>query len=93
MFQKEVKINEFDIAKRMQINSLTVKELLNKLDHLNIIDYKEASSNEDFTFLTPREDDKTINRISRSIEKYLNQQQKKSKELIYFIKNNTSLSF
>ena len=80
VFQKEVKINEFDIAKRMQINSLTVKELLNKLDHLNIIDYKEASSNEDFTFLTPREDDKTINRISRSIEKYLNQQQKKSKE-------------
>ena len=93
VFQKEVKINEFDIAKRMQINSLTVKELLNKLDHLNIIDYKEASSNEDFTFLTPREDDKTINRISRSIEKYLNQQQKKSKELIYFIRNNTTCRY
>ena len=93
IFQKEVKINEFDIAKRMQINSLTVKELLNKLDHLNIIDYKEASSNEDFTFLTPREDDKTINRISKSIEKYLNQQQKKSKELIYFIKNNTTCRY
>jgi len=93
VFQKEVKINEFDIAKRMQINSLTVKELLNRLDHLNIIDYKEASSNEDFTFLTPREDDKTINRISRSIEKYLNQQQKKSKELIYFIRNNTTCRY
>ena len=93
VFQKEVKINEFDIAKRMQINSLTVKELLNKLDHLNIIDYKEASSNEDFTFLTPREDDKTINRISRSIEKYLNQQQQKSKELIYFIRNNTTCRY
>ena len=93
VFQKEVKINEFDIAKRMQINSLTVKELLNKLDHLNIIDYKEASYNEDFTFLTPREDDKTINRISRSIEKYLNQQQKKSKELIYFIRNNTTCRY
>ena len=93
VFQKEVKINEFDIAKRMQMNSLTVKELLNKLDHLNIIDYKEASSNEDFTFLTPREDDKTINRISRSIEKYLNQQQKKSKELIYFIRNNTTCRY
>ncbi|MDC3344742.1 RecQ family ATP-dependent DNA helicase [Flavobacteriaceae bacterium] len=93
VFQKKTKINEFDIAKRMQINSLNVKELLNKLDHLNIIDYKEASSNEDFTFLSPREDDKTINRISRSIEKYLNQQQKKSKELIYFIKNNTTCRY
>ena len=90
IFQKEVKINEFDIAKRMQINSLTVKELLNRLDHLNIINYKEASSNEEFTFLIPREDDKTINRISKSIEKYLNQQQQKSEELIYFIKNNTT---
>ncbi len=90
VFQKEVKINEFDIAKRMQINSLTVRELLNRLDHSNIINYKEASSNEEFTFLTPREDDKTINRISKSIEKYLNQQQKKSEELIYFIKNNTT---
>ena len=90
VFQKEVKINEFDIAKRMQINSLTVRELLNRLDHLNIINYKEASSNEEFTFLTPREDDKTINRISKSIEKYLNQQQQKSEELIYFIKNNTT---
>ena len=93
VFQKEVKINEFDIAKRMQINSLTVRELLNRLDHLNIINYKEASSNEEFTFLTPREDDKTINRISRSIEKYLNQQQKKSKELIYFIRNNTTCRY
>jgi len=74
----------------MQINSLTVRELLNRLDHLNIINYKEASSNEEFTFLTPREDDKTINRISKSIEKYLNQQQQKSEELIYFIKNNTT---
>jgi len=90
VFQKEVKINEFDIAKRMQINSLTVRELLNRLDHSNIINYKQASSNEEFTFLTPREDDKTINRISKSIEKYLNQQQQKSEELIYFIKNNTT---
>ncbi|MDA8762451.1 RecQ family ATP-dependent DNA helicase [Flavobacteriaceae bacterium] len=90
IFQKEVKINEFDIAKRMQINSLTVRELLNRLDHLNIINYKEASSNEEFTFLTPREDDKTINKISKSIEKYLNQQQKKSEELICFVKNNTT---
>ena len=73
-----MKINEFDIAKRMQINSLTVRELLNRLDHLNIINYKEASSNEEFIFLTPREDDKTINRISKSIEKYLIQQQQKS---------------
>lgn len=89
VFQKEVSINEFKIAKSLQINSLTVRNELNVLDQIDIIDYKEANSNEELTFLTPREDDKTINRISSSIEKFLHNQIQKSKDLIYFIKNNT----
>ena len=90
VFQKEIRINEFNIAKSLQISSLTVRNELNSLDQLNIIDYKEANSNEELTFLIPREDDKTINRISTSIEKFLNQQIQKSEDLIYFIKNNTT---
>ena len=89
VFQKEIRINEFNIAKSLQINSLTVRNELNSLDQLDIIDYKEANSNEELTFLIPREDDRTINRISTSIEKFLNQQIQKSEDLIYFIKNNT----
>ena len=89
VFQKEIRINEFNIAKSLQINSLTVRNELNLLDQLDIIDYKEANSNEELTFLIPREDDRTINRISTSIEKFLNQQIQKSEDLIYFIKNNT----
>ena len=81
-------INEFKIAKSLQINSLTVRNELNVLDQIGIIDYKEANSNEELTFLTPREDDKTINRISSSIEKFLHNQIQKSEDLIYFIKNN-----
>ena len=90
VFQKEIRINEFNIAKSLEINSLTVRNELNSLDQLDIIDYKEANSNEELTFLIPREDDRTINRISNSIEKFLNQQIQKSEDLIYFIKNNTT---
>ena len=69
VFQKEIRINEFNIAKSLQINSLTVRNELNSLDQLDIIDYKEANSNEELTFLIPREDDRTINRLSTPIEK------------------------
>jgi len=89
VFQKEIRINEFNIAKSLQINSLTVRNELHALDQLDIIDYKEANSNEELTFLIPREDDRTINRLSTPIEKFLNQQIRKSEDLIYFIKNNT----
>ncbi len=89
VFQKETKINEFDIAKRLQTNSTIIKEELKKLEESNIILYKETNSDEEFVFLVPREDDITINRVSKTIQSYLTQQIKKSEDLISFIKNDT----
>lgn len=90
VFHKEVKINEFDIAKSLQVNSSTVREELKALNTLDILEYKEANTYEELKFLLPREDDNSINRISHSIETFINQQIKKSKDLLYFIKNNTT---
>ena len=89
VFQKETKINEFDIAKRLQTNSTIIKEELKKLEESNLILYKETNSDEEFVFLVPREDDITINRVSKTIQSYLTQQMKKSEDLISFIKNDT----
>ena len=89
VFQKETKINEFDIAKRLQTNSTIIKEELKKLEESNLILYKETNSDEEFVFLVPREDDITINRVSKTIQSYLTQQMKKSEYLISFIKNDT----
>lgn len=89
VFQKELKINEFDIAKKLQTNSTIIRDELKKLNESNILSYKEANSNEELIFLLPREDDKTINRFSKVIQKYLKQQVKKTDELIEYIKNNT----
>tara|TARA_B100000787_G_scaffold7955_1_gene5948 strand:- start:10197 stop:12083 length:1887 start_codon:yes stop_codon:yes gene_type:complete len=88
VFQKEIKINEFDIAKRTQTNSIRIKEELKKLEESDILSYKEVGSNEELIFLLPREDDKTINRVSKTIQNYLTQQIKKTEELISFIRNN-----
>ena len=90
VFHKEVKINEFDIAKSLQVNSSTVREELKALNTLDILEYKEANTYEELKFLLPREDDNSINRISHSIETFINQQIQKSKDLLYFIKNNTT---
>ena len=90
VFHKEVKINEFDIAKSLEVNSSTVREELKVLNTLDILEYKEANTYEELKFLLPREDDNSINRISHSIEKFINQQIQKSKDLLYFIKNNTT---
>ena len=89
VFQKEIKINEFDIAKKMQLNSISIREELKKLEESNILCYNEAGSHQELLFLVPREDDITINSVSKTIQNYLTQQIKKSEELISFINNNS----
>ncbi len=88
IFHQKVKINEFVLAKRLKTTSTKIKKILNTLDNKEIIEYKETSSYYDLLFLMPREDNKTINRHSESIQKYLELQQTKTKQLIRLIKNN-----
>lgn len=88
IFYQKVKISEFILAKKLKTTSTKVKKILNKLHDKEIIAYKEVNSNHDLFFLLPREDDKTINRCSKSIQTYLELQQVKAKRLIQFIRNN-----
>ena len=87
IFYQKVKISEFILAKKLKTTSSKIKKILNKLHDKEIIEYKEVNSNHDLFFLVPREDDKTINRHSKSIKKYLELQQVKAKRLIQFIRN------
>jgi ATP-dependent DNA helicase RecQ len=88
IFYQKVKISEFILAKKLKTTSRKVKKILNKLHNKEIIAYKEVNSNHDLFFLLPREDDKTINRHSKSIKKYLELQQVKAKRLVQFVRNN-----
>ena len=88
IFYQKAKISEFILAKKLKTTSTRVKKILSILNEKEIIEYREASTHHDLFFLLPREDDKTINRHSKSIKTYLGQQQQKAKNLIQFIRNN-----
>ena len=89
VFEQETKINEFWLAKKSGLLSTQVIEILTKLHSEGLLDYKKASDNAEICFLVPREDDKTINAISKNIEKYIGQKIRKANELIHFIENDT----
>ncbi|MBS9774411.1 MAG: RecQ family ATP-dependent DNA helicase [Tenacibaculum sp.] len=89
VFEQEVKIDEFYLAKKTEVTSWIVIKNLEKLAEDNIIEYNKSTSNPELYFLQPREDDKTINRISKKITSYLNQKKHKTDEIINFIKEDS----
>ncbi|MFT4575151.1 MAG: ATP-dependent DNA helicase RecQ [Polaribacter sp.] len=87
VFEQETKINEFWLSKKVGILSSKVVAVLEQLHLEEIIDYKKATKNADLYFLVPREDDKTINSISKNITKYIQQKIKKSEDILQLVKN------
>ncbi len=88
LFEEEVRIDEFLIAKK---NGITKKQVVSNLEYLQkdgIIQYNAVKSNVELLFLSPREDDYTINKFSKEIKQYIDQKQKKSNDLIRFVHNN-----
>ena len=89
VFEQETKINEFWLSQKLGILSTNVVDILNQLHSENIIEYQKSTKNAELFFLIPREDDKTINSISKNIEKYIQQKIKKSEELLQLVNNNS----
>ena len=87
IYEQETQINEYFLAKKAGITSLQAITYLKQLEIDSILKYNQATTNAEITFLHPREDDKTINRVSENIEKYIKQKQRKGFDLIEFIKN------
>ncbi|MDB0613050.1 ATP-dependent DNA helicase RecQ [Tenacibaculum maritimum] len=88
VFEEAIKIDEFYLAKKTGITSWKTIEYLNKLADDNLISYIRAAAHTELTFLLPREDDITINRISKHVKTYLNQKKQKVDDVINFITNN-----
>ncbi|WP_158838261.1 RecQ family ATP-dependent DNA helicase [Polaribacter sp. L3A8] len=89
LFEQEVKIDEFFIAKKTSLTTSLVLSNLERLQNDAIIEYKPVKNEAELTFLLPREDDYTINRFSREIKQFVSQKKKKSDDLIAFVNNNT----
>ncbi|MDE1208283.1 RecQ family ATP-dependent DNA helicase [Tenacibaculum larymnensis] len=89
IFETPVKIDEFYIAKKLETTSWFVIDTLEKLTQKELISYTKTTNNAELFFLQPREDDKTINRISVNIKQYIKQKKKKNRDLLQFIENNS----
>ncbi|MGB1041766.1 MAG: RecQ family ATP-dependent DNA helicase [Tenacibaculum sp.] len=89
VFETPVKIDEFYIAKKAGLTSTLIITELERMVDKNLVEYKKATNNAELFFLLPREDDKTINRVSKSIKLYLAQKKKKSADLIKFINDDS----
>ena len=87
VFENDIHIDEFFIAKQLETTSWTVVSYLEKLKEEGILEYTTTTNNTLLYFLHPREDNITINRISNTITSYLQQKHYKTKELVRFIKN------
>ncbi|MGG8497651.1 RecQ family ATP-dependent DNA helicase [Tenacibaculum sp. TC6] len=88
IFEQAIKIDEFYIAKKTGNTSWNVVKNLEILNERGIITYTKASKNATLYFLHPREDDRTINPISKNIERYFNQKKQKINDVIHYITNN-----
>jgi ATP-dependent DNA helicase RecQ len=89
LFDNEVTINEFFLAKKAGITSQKVIQFLKQLHKNNSIVYKHSSSPAIIKFLVPREDDKTINKIAKEIKQFILQKKEKADRFLKLINNNT----
>jgi ATP-dependent DNA helicase RecQ len=89
LFEDEVKINEFFIAKKASITSTQVIKNLSMLAEQHLVEYIPVEGSVSLRFLLPREDDKTINRFSKELKQFLFLKREKATNFISFITNNT----
>ncbi|NOY48825.1 MAG: RecQ family ATP-dependent DNA helicase [Chlorobi bacterium] len=89
IFEQEVKINTAAIASKVNANEDFVIQTLIKLQKDAIITLKLTKTDAEITFIEPREDDKTINRIARSIEQQNKLKTKHVKSVLNYVNNDT----
>jgi len=88
VFDQEVKINTSIIAKKLSLKDDNIISVLVKLQKDEIISLKLQKTDAEITFLQPREDDKTINRIAKVIEQQNDLKKTQVNAMIDYVNNN-----
>ena len=68
IFNHTVEISLQEIINKTKLSEKKIIELLTQLKQLDIIQFESSKTDAKITFIEPREDDKTINRISKIIK-------------------------
>ncbi len=88
IFEQETKINTVLIADKVSITEEILIKALVKLSDEKIITLFHSKTDAEITFIEPREDDKTINRVARIIEQQIQLRQKQIASVLDYINNN-----
>lgn len=89
IFDQEVKINTLLIADKANTSEELVINTLIKLEKNKIIALDLKKTDAEITFIEPREDDKTINRIAKTIETQNKQKVAHVKDIIGYISDDS----
>jgi len=87
LFENKSTININLIASKLNISKEKIVKLLTILHNDNIVDFNNSNTNTQIQFLLPREDNYTINAISKNIVSYNNHKDDKLKAVIDFVTN------
>ncbi|WAC03140.1 RecQ family ATP-dependent DNA helicase [Lacinutrix neustonica] len=89
VFEQETKINTSLVAEKASVNENVVFAVLKQLEKGAIITLKNAKTDAQITYLQPREDDNTINRISTIIKQQNVLKEKQVHSILSYINNDT----
>ena len=89
VFEQVTKIALAKITEKSSISEAKIVNALQQLEHDGIITLKLSKTDAEVTFIQPREDDKTINRIAKIIEQQNNLKQRQVKAMLDYVENDT----
>ena len=87
VFDNTTEISLQEIINKTKFSEKKVVDLLTKLNDANIIQFERSKTDAKITFIKPREDDRTINRISKIIKQQEILKRKQIESVIDYIKN------
>ena len=87
IFDHETKINTLKVSEKASVTESTLINTLRQLENDEIITLNLAKTDAQITFIEPREDDKTINRISLIIEQQNKLKQQQVKAMLNYVEN------
>lgn len=87
IYENEVRINTSKVAEKASTTELKVLEALHVLEADNIISLQLSKTDAQITFIEPREDEQTINRISNIITQQNTLKKEQVATMLQYVKN------
>lgn len=88
IFEQETKINTTLIAEKASVKETVVLNVLTQLERSEIISLKRSKTDAQITYIEPREDNKTINRIATIIKQQNGLRRKQVESVLSYVNKN-----